>query len=136
MRPGQGTLWKLVIVLAPYLLAFWVAGSRTRDYRHNFDDVSVGAAIGIVAAVLSYHINFPPLHDENCRKPILFHRSSNSEPRAIPPRFDMEGDSITPPITTQLDNVYYVPAAVAATPTPINSPQTSTGIDKDPAFHV
>jgi len=38
-------------VLAPVLLAYWVAVTRTHDYYHRFEDIVAGMAIGILAAV-------------------------------------------------------------------------------------
>jgi diacylglycerol diphosphate phosphatase/phosphatidate phosphatase len=78
-RPGQGNLWKLLLVLSPFILAVWVAGSRTRDHRHNFDDVSAGAAIGIAIAFLSYRLHFPPLSDERCNHPHILSATMENE---------------------------------------------------------
>jgi len=38
--------------------AVMVAGTRPRDYWHNFDDILGGAAIGATMAILSFYLNY------------------------------------------------------------------------------
>jgi hypothetical protein len=46
-----------------------VAISRTVDYRHHWQDVTVGAIIGIGLACFSYRQYYPPLWSENSAEP-------------------------------------------------------------------
>jgi len=45
---SRGCIWKAIIVVIPMIVACLLAESRTRDYYHNFSDVTGGAVIGIV----------------------------------------------------------------------------------------
>jgi len=38
--------------------AVMVAGTRPRDYWHNFDDILCGAAIGSTMAILAFYLNY------------------------------------------------------------------------------
>ncbi|TGZ84741.1 PAP2-domain-containing protein, partial [Ascodesmis nigricans] len=49
-RSVVGRRWGLVLGGWPVVMAMWIAGSRTRDYRHDSYDVTVGSLIGIAAA--------------------------------------------------------------------------------------
>ncbi|GET87752.1 hypothetical protein, unknown function [Leishmania tarentolae] len=55
-----GRLWLVGVSLLPLILPFTVAISRTRDYRHDFDDILAGSICGAVPGVLSVVINFRP----------------------------------------------------------------------------
>jgi diacylglycerol diphosphate phosphatase/phosphatidate phosphatase len=65
LRPfaGGGSFHRLAIVIFPACLPCIVAVSRTRDYRHNYDDIFAGSFIGIVAAALSFAMHFKSLPD-------------------------------------------------------------------------
>ena len=65
LRPfaSGGSFSRLAIALFPSCLPCIVAVSRTRDYRHNYDDVFAGAFIGIVASALSFALHFKSLPD-------------------------------------------------------------------------
>lgn len=43
-----------IITCSPILLAFYIALSRTQDYRHHFLDIVMGGSIGIVIASISF----------------------------------------------------------------------------------
>ena len=58
--------WKLLIVIIPWLVAAFVAVSRTRDYHHNFGDIIGGTLIGVFVAFLVYFSKFNSLTDEHC----------------------------------------------------------------------
>ncbi|KAG8346059.1 hypothetical protein TRVL_03119 [Trypanosoma vivax] len=64
----------LLLSMCPLALAFVCAVSRTRDNRHNFDDILAGAAIGTGSALLCYH-NFAQAASERDRT----ERSSETE---------------------------------------------------------
>lgn len=46
--------WKLLLCLAPWFLATFIAVSRVMDYHHHFEDIVAGSLVGIVCAVLCY----------------------------------------------------------------------------------
>ncbi|KAG5507596.1 hypothetical protein JKF63_06545 [Porcisia hertigi] len=52
-RHGGVSLWRIIIALLPLILAICIAVSRTRDNRHNFDDIFAGSAIGIIGALIA-----------------------------------------------------------------------------------
>lgn len=46
---GRAYLWKFVVFLAPYLLCVYVAITRLENYMHHWQDVTVGAVLGMLA---------------------------------------------------------------------------------------
>ncbi|KAG0036131.1 hypothetical protein BGZ82_004648 [Podila clonocystis] len=57
----RGHIYKSLVVLAPIIGASLIATSRVSDYRHHWEDVTVGSFIGAVAAVFSYRQYYPSL---------------------------------------------------------------------------
>ncbi|KAF9962486.1 hypothetical protein BGZ72_004855 [Mortierella alpina] len=57
----RGHIYKSVVVLAPLIVAALVATSRVDDYRHHWQDVTVGAFIGASFAIFSYRQYYPSL---------------------------------------------------------------------------
>lgn len=57
----RGHIYKSVVVLAPLIVAALIATSRVDDYRHHWQDVTVGAFIGATFAIFSYRQYYPSL---------------------------------------------------------------------------
>lgn len=66
---GQGYPIKLVLTLAPVLLAMLIAISRTTDYRHHWQDVTIGSFIGFSMAFISYRQYYHSLAAPEAGKP-------------------------------------------------------------------
>ncbi|CAN6647206.1 diacylglycerol pyrophosphate phosphatase 1 [Trichomonascus vanleenenianus] len=67
-RPGAEH-YKAVLSCTPLLLAFYIAVSRTSDYRHHYFDVLFGATIGTTIAILVYRKYFPSVTSSKCYAP-------------------------------------------------------------------
>lgn len=58
---GEGHAHRLIISLAPFLLAGFVGITRITDYRHHWQDVIAGGILGIASAYFSYRLYFPSI---------------------------------------------------------------------------
>lgn len=68
-RRGRGQCWRLLVSGAPLLLAAMVAISRTCDYHHHWQDVTVGSILGVVLAYVGYRQYYPALNSQLCHLP-------------------------------------------------------------------
>lgn len=55
----------------PIIGALLVAISRTEDYRHHWQDVTIGALLGTFCAYFAYRQYYPGLSQDSCRDPFL-----------------------------------------------------------------
>ncbi|GAB5589340.1 hypothetical protein Unana1_04240 [Umbelopsis nana] len=65
----RGHTYKGFIFAAPWIGAMLVAISRTVDYRHHWQDVTVGAIIGTGLAFFAYRQYYPPLWSDTSDEP-------------------------------------------------------------------
>src|ERR1700731_2929741 len=65
----RGHTYKGFIFAAPWIGAMLVAISRTVDYRHHWQDVTVGAIIGSGLAFFAYRQYYPPLWSDTSAEP-------------------------------------------------------------------
>lgn len=63
--------WRSILAFLPCLLAFYVALSRTQDYRHHFIDIILGSLLGSFVAWWSYRRYFPEIKSNTCYVPYI-----------------------------------------------------------------
>lgn len=63
--------WRSIVAFLPCLIAFYVALSRTQDYRHHFIDIILGSLIGSFIAWWSYRRYFPKINSRGCYIPYV-----------------------------------------------------------------
>ncbi|KAG0360771.1 hypothetical protein BG005_009999 [Podila minutissima] len=82
----RGHIYKSVVVLAPLILASLITTSRVSDYRHHWQDVTVGAFVGSVFAVFSYRQYYPSLAVHKSGRPFAPRVIEELLPAALLPR--------------------------------------------------
>ncbi|RKP14015.1 phosphatidic acid phosphatase type 2/haloperoxidase [Piptocephalis cylindrospora] len=89
----QGRSIKGFIVLLPILGASLVAVSRLDDYRHHWQDITVGTLIGIFFAYFGYRQYYPSLTDCQCARPFPLREMSRRARReeAVSPQLEYGG---------------------------------------------
>lgn len=58
-----------VLLSSPIAVAFFVAVSRVRDYKHNFSDINAGSLLGVLVAYFVYYLYYPPLSSRRSHLP-------------------------------------------------------------------
>ncbi|XP_066277042.1 phospholipid phosphatase 4-like [Branchiostoma lanceolatum] len=66
---GRGQSWRLLLAGLPLLGATMIAVSRTSDYRHHWQDIAVGSAMGLLMAYTIYRQYYPALSKPCCDMP-------------------------------------------------------------------
>jgi len=66
---GRGQGWKLCLALAPLTCALSLTLTRYSDYRHHWQDITVGSIIGMFFAYLCYRQYYPALNRPHCHMP-------------------------------------------------------------------
>ncbi|EDW68143.2 phospholipid phosphatase 5 isoform X1 [Drosophila virilis] len=66
---GRGHTWRLFIAIMPLIVAALVAVSRTCDYHHHWQDVVVGALIGLATGYISYRQYYPSIFSTDAGRP-------------------------------------------------------------------
>jgi len=56
--------FKITILLVLFISAAVIAGTRTRDYWHNFDDILAGSVIGFACASFAFWVNHERIQHE------------------------------------------------------------------------
>lgn len=69
--------WPICISVTPIMVALFVAVSRTCDYHHHWQDVTVGSLFGIVISYVCYRIYYPPLSSNVAHRSYLELTSRN-----------------------------------------------------------
>ncbi|EDV47904.1 phospholipid phosphatase 5 isoform X1 [Drosophila erecta] len=68
---GRGHTWRLCIAVIPLFIALLVAVSRTCDYHHHWQDVTIGGLIGLFAGYISYRQYYPSIFSPEAGKPLV-----------------------------------------------------------------
>ncbi|XP_013119586.2 uncharacterized protein LOC106096397 isoform X1 [Stomoxys calcitrans] len=88
---GRGQSWRLCLSIAPLVLAALIAVSRTCDYHHHWEDVTIGSFIGLFVSYYVYRQYYPSIFSTNCHRPYpnsrsMHHIKRMAEPELIPSR--------------------------------------------------
>ncbi|KAG9062099.1 hypothetical protein KI688_006824 [Linnemannia hyalina] len=81
----RGHIYKSIVVLAPLILAALIAISRVDNYRHHWQDVTVGSIIGTVFAVFAYRQYYPSLGAKKSANPFAIRSVDHVLPTSLLP---------------------------------------------------
>lgn len=87
-------VWKYFVVSVPYMIATMVALSRVFDYRHHWQDVTIGSIIGLFFGIITYYYYFPSLYSAKCDIPYQRYEyiPNDEDERRI--NFEIDTDSV------------------------------------------
>ncbi|KAI8972124.1 phosphatidic acid phosphatase type 2/haloperoxidase [Pilobolus umbonatus] len=102
MFDERGHTYKGFIFAFPIIGALLVAISRTEDYRHHWQDVTIGALLGSFCAYFAYRQYYPSLSNAECRDPyysrvVYCKRKIDEENGVIPKK--VKNRSMRPPLS-------------------------------------
>jgi diacylglycerol diphosphate phosphatase / phosphatidate phosphatase len=81
---GRANSSRLVICLCPLVVALLIAISRTADYHHHWQDVTVGSLLGLILSYLCYRQYYPSLGAKNPHLPYyISHNAGSVEPLSV-----------------------------------------------------
>ncbi|XP_020912706.2 phospholipid phosphatase 5 [Exaiptasia diaphana] len=66
---GRGQGWRLCASLAPVLSALAMALTRYSDYKHHWQDITIGSILGLTIAIICYRQYYPALNKPHCDLP-------------------------------------------------------------------
>lgn len=67
---GDGKVWRVLVSLLPLNLAAYISLTRLLDYRHHWDDLAIGAIIGVLSALVGHLVY--------CGRPKMFSANNNT----------------------------------------------------------
>lgn len=97
---GRGQGWKLCVALVPVACALAVALTRYSDYRHHWQDITVGAMLGLFFSYLCYRQYYPALNRPHCHMPYC---------TVTPIKHTEEHDHLLPMIVREIKPVHPIP---------------------------
>ncbi len=81
LRP-RASLIEVILTLAPFLGAAFIAISRLEDYRHGPLDVLAGSLLGFTVAHFNWRRYYPSLWSKDCDEPYVHPVSRESSPNS------------------------------------------------------
>lgn len=103
---GRGQTWRLAVSVLPLILAALVAVSRTCDYHHHWQDITVGGIIGLLSGYYSYRQYYPSIFSAEAGRPyIRWPRHKRFE--NIETNDDAGGDLARRPLLGKESNKWY-----------------------------
>lgn len=75
---GRGRSVRLIMAGLPLFAATLIAISRTCDYHHHWQDVTIGSLIGVVLSYICYRQYYPAFNERNCHLPYPYHLQQES----------------------------------------------------------
>uniref|UniRef100_A0A2M4BRP5 Putative lipid phosphate phosphatase n=1 Tax=Anopheles marajoara TaxID=58244 RepID=A0A2M4BRP5_9DIPT len=69
---GRGRSVRVIAAGLPSFVALLIAISRTCDYHHHWQDVTVGSLIGVALSYVCYRQYYPAFTERNCHLPYLW----------------------------------------------------------------